>query len=89
MHSLAGFGALAFLGCSPASAPPRPNDPPPATCHDACERLRALDCAEAEPTEEGASCEEVCLASIVGLYSLECVTEIRACEQLDVCQLDP
>ena len=57
-------------------------------CERACLRLAALGCEEAPPTDEGASCVEVCRnAEDSGAVSLDpdCVAQIAQCEDVDAC----
>jgi len=77
------------------ATPPVPADggaggaPPVADpCERACGRLADLGCPEAEPTEDGASCVEVCRnVQDSGAVSLdpECVTQLARCEDVDGC----
>jgi len=97
---LLGLVALtALLGAHcerPAPAPdpspvPAPSDagpaPGPVTCDDVCTRLAALGCPEAQPTEAGASCAEVCENMIAGGvgYPLECVGRAGSCAEAERC----
>lgn len=70
-------------GPSPAPdvyAPPVP----PADCARACNRLAELGCEEAEPTDGGASCAEVCRNAAEHL-DLVCVARAAACSEVDEC----
>lgn len=84
---------LFFVICACASGP----NPPPspklpgnkiATCESSCDNLRALECPEAEPTEEGATCEDVCRNSVASGYSridLACLTRAPSCDLAEEC----
>jgi hypothetical protein len=68
--------------------PPAPDAGDPASCADACAHLEELGCEEAEPTPEGATCEEVCEAvESSGTVTLNpaCVLQIETCEEIDGC----
>lgn len=57
-------------------------------CELACQRLAELGCPEAEPTDDGASCVDVCRnvqdSEAVSLEP-ECVAKLLRCEDLDGC----
>ena len=67
--------------CVPAPADPTSD---PEGCANACENLRDLGCEEGEPTDAGASCEDVCLNGMNELYDLPCLAEVLYCD-LDPC----
>lgn len=80
-----------------AGCPPQPPTPPPqpeldagdGTCDSACAKLRELGCAEAKPTAEGNTCEQVCLnvqSSGVVSWNLGCRSKIASCAQIDSCE---
>jgi len=57
-------------------------------CERGCLRLAELGCEEAEPTDEGASCVDVCRnVEDSGAVTLEpeCVAQIAQCEDVDAC----
>jgi hypothetical protein len=57
-------------------------------CARACGRLAALGCPEAEPTDAGATCVEVCRnAEASGVVTLEpdCVADAATCDDIDRC----
>jgi hypothetical protein len=57
-------------------------------CERACLRLAELGCEEAQPTDDGASCVDVCRnVEDSGAVSLdpECVVQIAQCEDVDAC----
>ena len=57
-------------------------------CARACGRLAALGCPEAEPTDAGAPCVEVCRnteASGVVTFAPECVANATSCDDVDRC----
>lgn len=57
-------------------------------CERACQRLAALGCEEAQPTDDGASCVDVC-SNVEGSGAVtldpECVVQIAQCEDIDAC----
>lgn len=60
----------------------------PATCKTVCAHLDRLGCDGAGTTEEGASCEAVCLnvqTSGVIAWDLDCRARARSCVELDNC----
>lgn len=86
-----GFAAVVlavFLGahCSPS---PDPEEPKPSSgCASACANLVQLGCEEGEPTDGGATCEDVCANGMGFRYDLACVANLLYCD-LEVCSLDP
>ena len=73
---------------------PEAQDKPGATCLEACSNLERLGCPEAEPTEGGASCVEVCrflagseIAEIPGnRIRPGCLAAIQACDLVERCR---
>lgn len=57
---------------------------PPADCQRACARLAELGCEEAEPTDAGASCFDVC-ANARAHLDLDCVTRVATCAEVGSC----
>lgn len=86
--ALAIVGALALALGAHCGNNPGPNEGDPESCADACARLAELECPEAEPTPEGASCVEVC-ENVEGSGTVTlnpaCVIGITACAQVDAC----
>ena len=77
-------------GGAPAPNPSAEPDAGPELdpCERACQRLTELGCEEAEPTEGGASCVEVCRnVEDSGAVSLDpdCVAQLAACADIDAC----
>lgn len=75
----------------PPPAPDPAVDPPAgeADCGAACARASALGCEAAEPTPEGASCEQVCREvqdSGIVRWDLECRASAQSCEETDRCE---
>jgi hypothetical protein len=57
-------------------------------CERACRRLAELGCSEAQPTQCGVSCVDVCEnVEGSGILSLdpECVARIHSCAEVDAC----
>ncbi len=80
--------AVMLIGarCLP-SPDPDPNTPDP-SCVAACTHLRDLGCEEGQPTDDGATCEEVCENGMSERYDLGCVAEVIYCDMTG-CELDP
>ena len=58
-------------------------------CYQACQRLKALGCPEAEPTAAGATCTQVCTnAETSGVVSFNptCVARAQSCSLARRCQ---
>lgn len=85
------FLALILLACTPGPNPPPSRKLPDgssATCQSACDRLRVLACETAEPTEDGATCEDVCSGSLAAGYSrldVACITRAPSCAASEQC----
>jgi len=82
--------ALLAFRCGPPEEPmrPPPSDAAPALCDDACANLAALGCPEAEPTHDGATCEDICLmAETSGVWTIdpECLAAVTTCDDTDAC----
>ncbi len=80
--------ALALCGCTPHphdSEPPPIHPKPGASCASMCAHLQQLGCHEGEPTEGGASCEEVCLHAMAEGFDPhpECVIAVERCVDVD------
>ena len=95
MRTLVRFARLMviFLACASCrSTPIAPEDViDDDACSLACSRLAALGCAEAAPTDGGASCVAVCQnAQASGVVSLEpeCVANVAGCDDVDRCVHD-
>lgn len=76
----------AFLCCGPpAPRPHAPTDTP--SCAAACDQLAKLGCVEAQPLEDGTSCEEFCVKTQEAGHRLSpaCVMKIERCEQIEEC----
>jgi hypothetical protein len=74
--------ALALASCDPFPPPVSP-DPAPADCEQACQRLEALECTEAEPAADGTTCVDLCREVETSGYStlnLSCVLELDSCD---------
>ena len=97
-RSLSLLVALAVLGTS-ACMPPPPEPPPTIldagsvaeepTCRGACDRWRALGCAEAEDTAGGGTCEQVCenvQTSGIIEWDLACRSSVTDCGAIDACE---
>ncbi len=72
----------------PDPAPPPPPPDPTVGCAEACTHLRELRCPQAQPTEAGASCEQVCAnvnASGTLLLDTKCVVQASSCDAADRC----
>lgn len=85
--ALLALGAQCDLRPTPAPSPaPDVYAPPvpPADCERACNRLAELGCEEAEPTDGGASCAEVC-ANAAEHLDLDCVVRVATCAEVDEC----
>jgi hypothetical protein len=76
--------ALGLVACPRAPSPltPRSGD-----CPGACQRLRDLDCPEAEPTPAGAPCEAWCqkYADKPAGIDPACIARAESCGQVDGC----
>lgn len=62
----------------------------PEGCTGACRRLGELLCPEGQPTEAGATCEDVCLSvetSGIATLKTECVAAAQTCEAVRNCFL--
>ena len=71
-----------------AGAPSTGGAPSSSPCDDACAHFRELDCPAGEPTEEGATCTEVCEnlnASGTLMLDTDCVLRARDCDSADKC----
>ena len=84
------FLSSLFDGCKiqPPSPPPDPLPEAGSTCQIVCNRFRQLDCEEAKPTHEGASCEMVCSnAEESGLLDINssCVVGADSCAAASNC----
>jgi hypothetical protein len=90
MAKLLDVGSVALLMAlcgARCSVPVDPEEPVPAAdCGTACSNLEALSCPEAEPTEDGASCAEVCANGMAERYDLGCLGELLDCS-LDLCEI--
>jgi hypothetical protein len=75
-----------LVGCE--VLPPRP--PVTETCANACANLRRLGCPEGEPTEAGASCEQVCDNAQASPAPLPtgCVAQATTCDAATNCTGD-
>ncbi len=89
------LAAAAFVGCASCrSTPIAPDDVVDGgddPCARACQRLATLGCAEAAPTDAGATCVEVCRnTEASGVVSLDpaCVANIATCDEVDACVRD-
>lgn len=90
-HGGSGLAAVVlavFVGahCSPTPDPEEPSAD--GACAAACSTLVQLGCEEGEPTEGGATCEDVCANGMAARYDLACVANLLYCD-LEVCSLDP
>lgn len=79
--------AMLLIACSPAVVPTPPPEP---TCADACAHLLDLGCESGLPTDEGASCQEVCEnAESLGLPEIRwpraCVAAAPNCGAAEAC----
>lgn len=94
MKHLLFAAALSLAYCdarppSPAPAPPDPPAPPAAlNCDTACAQLRLLGCAEAAPTDDGASCEMVCQNADASKSPLPvaCISRAQTCAAAELCE---
>lgn len=85
--------AVALVGCPRPIPPPTPPAPDadastPATCADACARLRQLGCPAGQTTPKGAPCEEVCenvTSSGLIVWDLDCIARGVTCGSTDRC----
>lgn len=85
MKTLILVTSLSLLWCSsPRPAPSPEPDTHVLTCADACKNLRELGCAEAAPTDAGATCEEVCTNA--GDLPVACITRATTCEATESCE---
>lgn len=92
MRRLAGLLALlAVVACGGGNSPPEPSypdsGPAPERCVPACENLRRRGCPEGEPTEDGTTCEELCLVieeSGVSAWPA-CIEHLDHCPMGDEC----
>jgi len=82
MRALIVAVALAAAHCGPPS-PPAPT-PTNATCADACATLERIGCEEAQPTDEGATCVEVC--ENAGDLPLACLAGADSCVDAEACE---
>ena len=86
---------------STTACPPKPVPVPPtptadggapdtdADCNSVCDRWRDLGCSEADPTPEGARCEEVCenvQGSGIVRWDLDCRASVASCADIDACE---
>ena len=84
---------LLASGC-PVQPPVEPDAPPhdpnaAASCEGVCEHWRALECAEAETSSDGETCEAVCQNvqdSGIIEWNLPCRQAIATCDQVDSCE---
>ncbi len=93
------IGLLAFLvlascpGCPPAPPPVTPDASDaaaaPGTCAAVCQNGRRLGCPFAQPTPQGASCEEVCSnvqGTGIATWDLGCRSAASSCAAIDACR---
>lgn len=73
--------------CHPAD---EPEPSAPCTCESACARLREMRCAEAEPTDLGETCEDICgnAAQSRAPLPVECLATARSCSEAAQCGED-
>lgn len=87
-YTFALLWGLVVFAC--ASTTPEPDGAKRgASCASACTQLRYLSCEAAEPTGEGATCEEVCETvqkSGVIHWDLGCRSKAKTCEAIDACE---
>lgn len=72
----------------PAPIPTPDQEEPPPDCDTACRRLHAMGCPEAELTDAGATCVEVCdnvQASGTIAYPVACVSGAHSCAEAEAC----
>jgi hypothetical protein len=85
MKALAILASTSLIWCSSPGPKPAPKpDPGALTCTDACDNLRTLGCAEAAPTPDGASCEDVCLNA--DDLPVACITRAETCDAAEACE---
>lgn len=69
--------------------PPAPAPAPAApSCFTACAQFRLKGCKEGTPTNDGATCEEVCetmQSSGFIVYDLSCASKIQLCSDISKC----
>lgn len=78
---------LAAVACFQKPPAEEPKGEPEA-CPAACAKLRELGCEEAEPTPNGATCEDVCKSiETSNLVSVgpACVARAETCESVGEC----
>ena len=94
LHAAALF-LLALCSCHRAPcvvSTPSASPDPVAACSSACSRMRALDCPSANPTDRGATCEEVCVTVQRGgivTGNLDCRARAATCAAIDACERCP
>jgi hypothetical protein len=89
--ALTAFLAALLASCASCRSTPVAPDVADAgedACARACGRLAALACPEADTTDAGATCVEVCRnAEASGVVTLEpdCVADAATCDDIDRC----
>jgi hypothetical protein len=87
-HLIPLMGLLQFgtaFGFVAACVQPEVPHGPASDCASACARLRELQCSEAEPTEAGATCEQVC-ENFERPSLTACVARAADCDSANLCQ---
>lgn len=81
--------ALLFLTACPSAIAPTQHDAAdgaPSACAQACAKLAAWACPEAQPTPTGESCESFCMRTS-SLVDPACVTKANTVDDLAGCEV--
>ena len=84
MKSLAIVASLSLIWCSSPGPAPAPAPSGAFTCATACANLRKQGCDEGQPTDAGATCEDVCTNA--GDLPVACITRAATCDAAENCE---